>query len=32
MSDTLGTNTPTGLSGGIGDGLPAKFYDRHQRG
>jgi hypothetical protein len=26
-------NTPTELSGGvIGDGLPAKFYDRHQRG
>jgi len=33
VSDTLGTNTPTELSGGIiGDGLPAKFYDRHQRG
>ena len=33
VSDTLGTTTPTELSGGIiGDGLPAKFYDRHQRG
>jgi hypothetical protein len=33
ISDTLGTNTPTELSGGIiRDGLPAKFYDRHQRG
>jgi hypothetical protein len=31
-SDTLGTTTPTELSGGIGGGLPAKFYDRHQRG
>jgi len=26
------TNTPSELSGGIGSGLPAKFYDRHQRG
>jgi len=33
VGDTLGTNTPTELSGGfIGDGLPAEFYDRHQRG
>jgi hypothetical protein len=33
VSDTPGTTTPTELSGGIiGDGLPAKFYDRHQRG
>jgi len=33
VSDTLGTNTPTEVSGGIiGDGLPAEFYDRHQRG
>ena len=32
MSDTLGTNTPTELTGGIAGGLPAKFYDRHQRG
>ena len=33
VSETLGTTTPTELSGGIiGDGLPAKFYDRHQRG
>ena len=33
VSDTLGTNTRTELSGGfIGDGLPAEFYDRHQRG
>ena len=33
VSDTLGTTTPTELSGGIiGDGLTAKFYDRHQRG
>jgi len=32
MSDTLGTTTPTELSGGIVGGLPAKFYDRHQRG
>jgi hypothetical protein len=32
LSDTLGTNTPTELSGGIiGDGLPAEFYARHQR-
>ena len=31
MSDT-GTNTPTELSGGIIGGLPAKLYDRHQRG
>ena len=26
------TNTPSELSGGMGSGLPAKFYDRHQRG
>ena len=32
MSDTPGTNTPTELTGGIAGGLPAKFYDRHQRG
>jgi hypothetical protein len=32
MSDALGTTTPTELSGGIVGGLPAKFYDRHQRG
>jgi len=33
LSDTLVTNTPTELSGGIiGDGLPAEIYDRHQRG
>jgi hypothetical protein len=33
VGDKLGTNTPTELSGGlIGDGLPAEFYDRHQRG
>ena len=32
MSDTLGSNTPTELSGGIIGGLQAKFYDRHQRG
>jgi hypothetical protein len=32
MSDAPGTNTPTELSGGIIGGLPAKFYDRHQRG
>ena len=32
MGDTLGSNTPTELSGGIIGGLPAKFYDRHQRG
>ena len=31
LSDT-GTNTPTELSGGIIGGLPAEFYDRHQRG
>ena len=31
VSDT-GTNTPTELTGGIIGGLPAKFYDRHQRG
>jgi len=32
LSDTLVTNTPTELSGGIiGDGLPAEFYARHQR-
>jgi hypothetical protein len=31
LSDT-GTNTPTELTGGIVGGLPAKFYDRHQRG
>ena len=31
MSDTLGTNTPTELSGGVIGGLPAKLYDRHQR-
>ena len=30
--DALGTNTPSELSGGIGDGLPAEIYDRHQRG
>jgi hypothetical protein len=30
LSDTLGINTPTELSGGIG--LPAEVYDRHQRG
>jgi hypothetical protein len=32
MSGTPGTNTPTELTGGIAGGLPAKFYDRHQRG
>ena len=32
MSDSLGANTPTELSGGVVGGLPAKFYDRHQRG
>jgi hypothetical protein len=32
MSDTPATNTPTELTGGIVGGLPAKFYDRHQRG
>jgi hypothetical protein len=32
LSDQLGTNTPTELSGGIGNGLPAEMYDRHQRG
>jgi hypothetical protein len=26
------TNTPSELSGGMANGLPAKFYDRHQRG
>ena len=26
------TNTPSELSGGMESGLPAKFYDRHQRG
>jgi hypothetical protein len=32
LSDKLGTNTQTELSGGIiGDGLPAEFYARHQR-
>jgi hypothetical protein len=32
LIDKLGTDTPTELSGGIiGDGLPAEFYDRHQR-
>ena len=31
LSDT-GTNTPTELTGGIVGGLPAKFYERHQRG
>jgi hypothetical protein len=29
---SAGTNTPSELSGGIGSGLPAKIYDRHQRG
>ena len=28
---SAGTNTPSELSGGIGSGLPAKIYDRHQR-
>jgi hypothetical protein len=32
LSDKLGTNTPTEISGGIGNGLPAEMYDRHQRG
>jgi hypothetical protein len=32
LSDALGTTTPTERSGGIIGGLPAKFYDRHQRG
>jgi hypothetical protein len=32
LSDKLGTTTPTELSGGIGNGLPAEMYDRHQRG
>ena len=33
LGDTLGANTPTELSGGtIGEGLPAEFYDLHQRG
>ena len=31
LSDKLGTNTPTELSGGIGGGLPAELYARHQR-
>ena len=31
LSET-GTNTPTELTGGIVGGLPAEFYDRHQRG
>ena len=32
LSDKLGTNTPTELSGGIiGDGLPGEIYARHQR-
>jgi hypothetical protein len=29
---SAGTNTPSELSGGMGSGLPAKIYDRHQRG
>jgi len=29
LSDKLGTNTPSELSGG--DGSPVGFYDRHQR-
>jgi len=32
MTDPLGTNSPSELTGGIIGGLPAKFYDRHQRG
>jgi|GEM_PF-1310645 len=32
VTDTLGTNPRTELSGGTGDGLPAEIYDRHQRG
>jgi hypothetical protein len=31
-TDTIGTNTPAELSGGILGGLPARIYDRHQRG
>jgi hypothetical protein len=31
LSDALGTNTPSELSGGIIGGLPAKMYARHQR-
>ena len=32
LSDKLGTNTPTELSGGvISDGFPAEIYARHQR-
>jgi hypothetical protein len=31
LSET-GNSTPTELSGGIIGGLPAEFYDRHQRG
>jgi hypothetical protein len=31
LTDKLGTNTPTELSGGIIGGLPAKVYARHQR-
>ena len=32
LSDKLGTNAPTELSGGvISDGFPAEIYARHQR-
>ena len=31
LNDKLGTNTPTELSGGIIDGLPAAIYARHER-
>jgi hypothetical protein len=32
VEDAVGANTPSELSGGLGNGLPAKIYDRHQRG
>jgi hypothetical protein len=32
VGDAVGANTPSELSGGMGNGLPAKIYDRHQRG
>jgi hypothetical protein len=32
VEDAVGATTPSELSGGMGIGLPARIYDRHQRG
>jgi hypothetical protein len=32
VGEAVGATTPSELSGGLVNGLPARFYDRHQRG